>query len=501
MRWYSVCMFTRRRFLAAGAAAGVARGARRPNFLYVIADDHAGYVLGADGNRRASTPNLDRLAAEGTRFARHYCNAPVCTPSRQSFFTGQMPSTAGVTVLKTPLSEDKPTLAKQLRQAGYRTAVFGKMHFNRPSHPGMHGFDSLLLETDLPKAWQAAVKPRPPAEGVRVKPPWRPFKDPARIWLNAEKLPYGCYYDDMPGTFLARQAVKFLEEHKDGPFALWVSFQEPHSPFNFPINDVHRFDPAEFPPPRVGPEDAWQIPLIFRDLTDAEKRGIIAAYYTSVAYLDRNVGVVLDALRRLGLERDTLVVYMADHGYDLGHHGRFEKHCCYDPALRVPLIMRWPGRIRKQVVEDFTESIDVAPTVLDLLEAEHLPVEHGHSLQPYLRGERNAPRDHIFSQYLENEEACVRTARYKFIFCSGKRKRQDGYVTDNPTPGRYVRLYDLEKDPGEFTDIARKEPELVARFQKLMLDRFLKTHPEVEQLPAALGVEEKIEFFLRPRDG
>src|SRR5690242_11982728 len=259
-------MLNRRSFLATGAAgaAAMAQAGRKPNFLFIIADDHAGYVLGADGNRRAVTPNLDRLAAEGSRFARHHCNSPVCTPSRQSFFTGQMPSMAGVTVLKTPLAEDKPTLAKQLRGAGYHTAVFGKMHFNQQSRPGLHGFEQLMLETDIPTAWKEAVDPRPAAAGVRVKPPWHPFQDPARVWLNAEKLPYGCYYDDMPGTFLARRAVRYLEEHKaDGPFGLWVSFQEPHSPFNFPIDDTGRYDPGQFPVPAVGPEDAWQIPLIF----------------------------------------------------------------------------------------------------------------------------------------------------------------------------------------------------------------------------------------------
>jgi len=495
-------MLNRRSFLAAAAAgaAGVrGQSGRKPNFLFLIADDHAGYVLGADGNRRATTPNLDRLAAEGTRFARHHCNSPVCTPSRQSFFTGQMPSMAGVTVLKTPLSEDKPTLAKQLRAAGYHTAVFGKMHFNRPSRPGLHGFDQLMLESDIPKAWQAAVKPKPPAGGVRVKPRWQPFRDPARIWLNAEKLPFGCYYDDMPGTFLARQAVRHIEQHKDGPFALWVSFQEPHSPFNFPIDDTGRFDPAQFPVPTVGPEDAWQIPLIFRGLTAAEKQGIIASYYTSVGFLDRNIGVVLDALRRHNLEQDTLVVYMADHGYDLGQHGRFEKHCCYDPALRVPLLMRWPGHVRKAVAQDFTESIDVAPTILDLLGVDSLPIQHGRSLRPYVEGRRPAaPRDHIFSQYLENEEACVRTAKHKFIFCTGKRRRTDGYETDNPTPGRYIRLYDLEKDPGEFTDISKKEPEVVARLQNLMLERFTATNPE--QAPAKASVPEKLEWYLRPPD-
>lgn len=467
----------------------------------MIADDHAGYVLGADGNRLAQTPNIDRLASEGTRFARNYCNSPVCTPSRQSFFTGQMPSMAGVTVLSTPLSEEKPTLAKKFRDAGYHTAVFGKMHFNRPSHPGMHGFEKLVVDGDTPRAFAAQMHPKAPPPDVATKPPWKPFKDPARIWLNADKLPYPRYDDDMTGTFIAHEGMKFLEEHKDDPFALWVSFHEPHSPFDFPIEARDRYRPSQFKAPRAGPEDAWQIPLIFRDLSDADKRGINAAYYTSVNFLDRNVGLVLNQLRKLDLENDTMVVYMADHGYSLGQHGRFEKHCCYDPALRVPLIMRFPGRIRAGVVQDFTESIDVAPTILDLMGIDPLPIQHGSSLRPYLEGRKPAAvRDHIFSQYLENEEACVRTSRYKFIYCSGKRARTDGYKTDNPTPGRYVRLYDLQKDPGEFTDIAKRQPEVAAKLQATMLERFRKTHPDAaEELPGA-SADEAVEFYLRPRD-
>lgn len=481
--------------LAAGPAAS------QPNFLFLIADDHAGYVLGADGNRLAPTPNLDRLASQGTRFASHYCNSPVCTPSRQSILTGQMPCAAGVTVLQTPLSEDKPTIAKQLRAAGYRTGVFGKMHFNRASHPGMHGFDSLMVDADTRRAQASGPPPQSVPSSARVKPPWKPFADPARIWLNAETLPYPRFDRDMTGTFLAREGCRFLEENQRRPFALWLSFHEPHSPFDFPIEYAGRIDPARFTVPRVGPEDAWQIPLIFRDLSGAEKRGIIAAYYTSVSFLDRNVGLVLERLRELDLEQDTLVVYMADHGYSLGHHGRFEKHCCYDPALRVPLIMRFPGRIRRGVVRDFTESVDVAPTILDLLGAPPLPVRHGHSLRPYLEGRRPpSPRDHIFSQYLENEEACVRTARYKFIFCSGRRRRTDGYLTDKPTPGRYQRLYDLKSDPGEFTDLAARQPGVVARLRGLMLERFRRTHPDAAALPAASGEEEALEWFLRPRD-
>lgn len=495
-------MFTRRSLLTAAASAGVARPqGRKTNLLFLIADDHAGYVMGCDGNRLASTPHLDRLASEGIRFAMHHCNSPVCTPSRQCLLTGQMPSMAGVTRLPTPLDPSKPTIARQLQAAGYRTGVIGKMHFNRAAEPGLHGFDYMITERELQLDWMRAVKPRPIPSEIRTKPQWRPFKDPARIWLNADTLPFPRHEAEMKAAHQVRLAGQFLEQNKDRPFALWVSFLEPHSPFDFPVEDRGRIAASRFTPPRVGPEDGWQIPKIFRNLSTADKQGIIAAYYTSVAYLDRNIGLVLDKLRQLRIEDDTLIVYTADHGYDLGHHGRFEKHCGYDPALRVPLILRLPGRIRQGAVDGFTEHVDLAPTILDLLGAAPLPVQHGQSLRPYLEGGRmSSPRDHICSQYLENEEGFVRTAEWKYIYCSGQRARGDGYDIDNPTPGRYRRLYDLRKDPGEFTDVAAKHPAAVRQMEDLLLTRYRTTHPDAAREPATGGREQAIEFYLRPRD-
>jgi len=449
----------------------------------------------------AETPVLDHLASEGTRFASHYCNSPVCTPSRQSILTGQLPHSAGVTVLGTPLDESKPTLAKNLLASGYATAVFGKMHFNRPGTPGIHGFQAACTEDVAETRWLHEVGPEHVPESVHTKPRWRPFHDPARIWLNADKLPFPRVEDEMKNTWTAQHACQFMADHRHDPFALWVSFQTPHSPFDFPIEDRDRFDPRSFPVPEVGPEDHAQIPLIFRDLTAADKQGIIAADYTSVAFLDRTLGRVLAKLGELGLDRDTLVVYMADHGYSLGQHGRFEKHCCYDPALRVPLIMRWPGKIANGVATDFTESVDVGPTILDLLGAERFDMNHGQSLRAYVEGSRvEKPRQAIFSEYLENEEACLRTSQWKFVQCSGRRARTDGYSTDNPTPGRYCRLFDLKADPREFHNVAGQHPELVQKFSAEMLAVFRSTHPEAPQEPASLSVAEAIDWYLRPRD-
>ena len=132
--------------MATAPSVQTAKRARKANLLFLMADDHAGHVLGADGNRRARTPNLDRLASQGIRFANNFCNSPVCTPSRQSMLTGRMPHAAGVTVLRTALSPELPTLAKQLRAAGYRTGVIGKMHWNRTPEPGLHGFDWAMAD-------------------------------------------------------------------------------------------------------------------------------------------------------------------------------------------------------------------------------------------------------------------------------------------------------------------------------------------------------------------
>jgi arylsulfatase A-like enzyme len=398
--------------------------------------------------------------------------------------------------LRTALDPEKPTIAKQLKKAGYRTAVFGKMHLNRPDAPGLHGFDHMMTEQAIAQGWRkSGGKPVPPDVPVQTLP-WRPFQTPAQQWLNAGNLPHPQYDEGMRSAYLVRQVTDYLEQNKDAPFALWVSFQEPHSPFDFPV-DGRKFKADAFSAPRVGPEDAWQIPLIFRDLSDEQKRGIIAAYHNSARYLDINIGRVLALLRKHGLDENTMVVYMADHGYSLGQHGRFEKHCGYDPAMRVPLMMRWPGRIRQGVVRDLTESVDVPHTILDMLGAPELPVRHGQSLRPYLEGKRPShARDHIFSEYLENEEAFVRTATHKFIYCTGRRERTDGYKTDNPTPGPYMRLYDLKRDPDEFTDIASKEPKTVAKMKDLMLARFRATHPDAPNEPKS----DPLDFYLRPRD-
>lgn len=474
---------------------------RRPNVLFIMGDDHAPYVMGAYGNRLARTPNLDRLAARGVRFDRAYANSPVCTPSRQSLITGKLPHAAGVTLLQTKLSEDQLTIAEHLKTFSYRTAAIGKMHFNSDLK---HGFDYRIDRPDH-RRYLKDHPPRAVPAGVRVKPPWQPFKDPARVWLNAEALPVGLYDEDSEGTFFARKAIEFLEQKSEQPFCLWLSFYEPHSPFDFPIEYAGMFDPKQMPVGKLGPEDGEQIPKVFSDLTEDEKRGVVAAYYTSVAYLDKNIGVVLDALKRAKLDENTLVVYVGDHGYNLGHHGRFEKHGFWETAVRAPLIVSYPARFKGgRVANGLVEFVDLMPTILDVCHVRHPEGLQGQSLMPILTGKASRGREFVFSEYLFGwEEAMIRTDRWKLIYTKGDIDRTDGYETSYPRPGKTKRLYDMLNDPEELTNLAtRPEHQKVVReLQQKLYDRLVSTHPRAASLPKTISQEQAIDLLLTPVEG
>ena len=499
---------SRREFLAATAAAAAAQAApqsgaalpsKRPNILWIVADDHAPYVTGTYGNRRVATPNFDHFAARGIRFDRAFCCSPVCTASRQCFITGQYPRTIGVTQLSTALPASQTTLAHRLADRGFDTAAIGKMHFNSNLK---HGFETRIDLED----WNTWLKTRtrtPLPAGIAAQPPWRPFKDPASVWLNSACLPFSFMAADTSAAYFAHEAERFLRQPREKPFFLVVSFYEPHSPFNFPPEFRGRHRPDDFAAPAPGPQDAAQVPLVFRDLTDAQKRGSIAAYHTSVEFLDRSVGRVLAALDRSDKAANTIVVYLADHGYMLGQHGRFEKHCGYDPAMSVPLIVRMPQVITAgRTCDAMVQTIDLVPTMLDLCGLPIAAEIQGKSILPLLKGQTDRHRQTLVIEYSENAEAYIRTDRWKFIYCAGNRIRQDGYVTDHPLPGRTIRLYDLAADPEEMTSLADhpQHAALVERFTGELADHMVHTARQPELIPRTSDPRQILDFCLQPRD-
>jgi choline-sulfatase len=503
MRWF--CLAALAALLPSPAIAQDAP--RKPNVLFIIADDLAAHAVGAYGNQLVRTPNLDKLAAAGVRFDQAFCNSPVCTASRQSFLTGRYPRTVGVTQLRTALPASETTLATLLAKAGYRTAAIGKMHFNSDLK---HGFEHRL---DLPdyRQWLKQKGPTPLPKDVEFLPQWRPFKDPARVWLNSGCLPYPAVDADMAGTYFANEAVKYLQQHRGEPFFLMVSFTEPHSPFHFPAEFRGRHKPESIPVPKIGPEDAWHIPAVFRDVTPRETQGITAAYYTSVEFLDRNIGIVLAALEKLGLDRNTLIIFIGDHGYLLGHHGRFEKHCLFLEAIRAPLLIRVPPppqqpmpppAPKRRNTGALVEFIDIAPTILSFCGQDVPKTIQGKSLLPLLKGATDRHRDAVFVEYSENEEAAIRTERWHLIYGTGKRARQDGYATGKPLPGRTVLLYDNVNDPGQMTNLARRpeSAKVVEELTARLAEHLRRTARQPELLPRTDDVHELLEFCLQPRD-
>ncbi len=340
---------------------------------------------------------------------------------------------------------------------------------------------------------------------IEILPPWKPFRDPAEVWLNGMVAPYGAYDTDMAGTWFARQAQQYLRERQDSdePFFLITSFYEPHSPFRFPIEYRNAFEPSAFEIPPVHPQDEWQVPEEFRDLTEEQKQKITASYYTSTEYMDRNVGRVLDTLDETGLSENTLVIYLGDHGYSLGHHGRFEKHAHFEESVRAPLVMRLPTHNRFDVQTDaLVEFIDVFPTVVEFCGAPIPDQAEGISLLPLLEGTTEKHREFAFSEYYYSEEAMIRTDRHKLIYTTGKRERDDGYKTGLPLPGRKRILYDLKNDPNETTNLAarREYKRLLAQLEREMLLRFEASHPAASDIPSGLDLEDALDYYLTYRE-
>ncbi len=205
-------------------SGGLFSGDPVQNVIVIIGDDHSTKVLGSYGNEIIRTPNLDKLASEGIRFSNAYSNAPLCSASRQSILTGKYPHSTGVTLLRTPFrDEGNTTVAEILRKKGFRTGIIGKAHFNNymDTVPPDHGFEYMWSHKDYFRWFDEHGRMVP--DSVPVRPEWKPFQDPARIWLNADMLPGAFYEGDGTADLTAKRAVEFIQNHSDERFCLWVA--------------------------------------------------------------------------------------------------------------------------------------------------------------------------------------------------------------------------------------------------------------------------------------
>ncbi len=401
----------------------------RPNVIVFLTDQQRWDTTGLHGNPLDLTPNLDRMAQWGTHVNFAFTPQPVCGPARSTLQTGTYASTTGCHHNRVPLAADARTLAHHFREANYATGYIGKWHLNgevrkRDTEP-------------VPESRRGGYE----------------------YWLASNILeftsePYSTtVYDNddqpagLPGyrvAALADAAIRYIDAQKERPFFLFASFVEPH----------HQNSIDDYPPPdgyRERYTSRWIPP-------DAAALGgtvhqHIAGYLGAVKRVDEAFGRVLDALKSLGLDKNTIVVFTSDHGCHFNTRDRGQKQTCHDASIRVPLALRGPGFDAGGRIPDLVSLIDLPPTLLD---AAGLPVPEemqGISFLPLLRGEREAWPTEAFVQITRIDgrvERCVRTQRWKYsVVAPGDEGRllpgEDQFVESY--------LYDLEADPYELTNL------------------------------------------------
>jgi arylsulfatase A-like enzyme len=438
------------RLAGLGAAATVlgplARAAegRRPNILFIMSDDHAAHAISAYGSRINRTPNIDRIAQEGLRFANCFCTNSICAPSRAVILTGKYSHVNGVRDNATRFDGSQPTFPKLLQAGGYQTALIGKWHLQ--SDPT--GFDY----------WHIL-----PGQGA--------YHNPQFIRMGEKQKCEG-YVTDL----ITDSALDWLQTGRDAakPFMLMCHHKAPHR--NWQPDAKHATMYAEDVPLPETLADDWatrsdaarqQEMTVLNHLTKDDLKGAeppaglseqqlrewkyqryIKDYLRCVASVDDNVGRVLGYLDESGLAENTLVIYTSDQGFYLGDHGWFDKRFMYEESLRMPLLMRLPGAIRRGAVNrDIVLNLDFAPTFLELAGAPVPDDMQGESLRPILRD--HTPDDWRTSMYYHYYEFPavhmvkrhygIRTRRYKLIH----------FYNDIDA----WELYDLQSDPHELRNL------------------------------------------------
>lgn len=414
----------RRRFLrATGTAAASslafpailraqpASSHRRPNLLVFLPDQQRADTIMPYGDGRCHAPNLNRLASQSTVFDRCYITHPVCTPSRSSLLTGTWPHQNGCTRNNVPLAPQWKTLPEMLGDAAkdYRTAYMGKWHLGDEVF-AQRGFHDWVSIEDVYQQYFSAGRDRTTISDYSkflISRGLEPNEDNGAFSRRAAtNLPI----ELSKPKFLETHAIEFMERHRRDPFILFVSFLEPHSPYNGPLNNEHRDDEVEFNATstrKFGPD----IPLRYRlkqeymednyGTTVDDYRPTKRNYLGLVTQIDRSIGAILGKLDTLGLANDTVVVHTSDHGEMIGDHRLFDKEVMFDPSARVPYLVRLPGQTRQHRVAQPVSHIDFVPTIIDLLGAPAHPQCTGRSRARLARGD-SMPAETIFVQWSPN---------------------------------------------------------------------------------------------------
>jgi arylsulfatase A-like enzyme len=467
--------------LAATSLSGVEAFARqigndseKPNILCIIGEGVRWDELSLTGNTIISTPNMDRIGREGCVFQNAFVVNALCLPSRATILTGMYShSTGAVSNIQGKIDPNLPLVSDLLQKAGYETAFLGKSHVQGALMD--HYWDYYFGFVGQADYYRPRI-----TEGVKGK-------------YGPAKLYPGQYVD----TLLTQKAVEWINQDRDKPFVMFLWFYAPHAPFFRPKDLVNDLNGVSIPVAPSFNEDLEGYPGKPRAVADADDKigysevygddprsleEIVKDHYVGVEDNDRNIGAVLKAIERKGQLEKTAILLSADHGFFLGEHHLYDKRLMYEPSIRVPMLLRYPGKIRPHTISDeMVLNLDIAPTLLQIAGLQVPSGMQGKSFLALAEGEKMPWRqDWLYEYYeypgFENVKPCrgVRTRRYKYIEFFLEPKEYE--------------LYDLEKDPDEMHNLYGKPgyEELTRHLQARMADLRKQTDDHYEYQPTGL---------------
>jgi len=460
--------------LVAGAAP------KKMNVVFMIADDLNTAVTGY-GRPDCKTPNLDRLAARGVVFENMHCQFPLCGPSRASLMTGRYPANVDILTLPTSpeLRKRNPgivTMSQLFKNQGYVAGRVSKIYHMGVPKDIVRGSDG----SDDPESWDFAenvksLEQGSPGEKVLLSPK---NKGGQGFWSIRSEGGDLAQADGMA----TEKALAFLDKHQKEPFFLALGFVRPHVPLVSPKKYYDLFDPDQMTLPVVPGNDLDDVPAVARDfktteyygITTQNHREILQAYYAAIAYVDAQVGRVLDRLDELGLADNTIIVFTSDHGYMLGEHFKWQKRHLFDESTQVPFIVSvpWMKEMQGQKTQKLTELIDLYPTLAELGKLECPAAVQGKSLVPLLRNvdAKEGGKEYAYTiTNIGKGGESIRTQNWRYI----RWKKGTGEA----------ELYDCKNDPGQFTNLANN-PEYAATVKEL--DAKLEYAATVKELDAKL---------------
>ncbi|SMP64209.1 iduronate 2-sulfatase [Neorhodopirellula lusitana] len=421
------------------------------NVLFIVSDDLTYTALSCYGNQVCQTPNIDRLAARGTRYTRAFCQATYCGPSRASFMSGYYPHATGVFGYTNPRPQigDRQTWSQLFKDSGYYSARVSKIyHMGIPSEisKGGDGADDALSWTERFNSQGPEWKAPGPGETLEGNPNGdQPVKG-GNTFVVVEAEGDDLVHSD---GRTAAKAIELLKQHRDQRFWLGVGFVRPHVPFVAPstyFKDYKPYRQMMLPEKVAGDwDDIPRLGINYKTSVNMQmdvrrQKKAVGGYYASVAYMDAQVGKVLDSLDELGLTDKTIIVFTSDHGYHLGEHDFWAKVSLRDESAGVPLIVCVPGK-QPAVCDSLVELIDLYPTTTALCAMEVPERLQGIDLSKTLDDPRHSVRDAAFSVAPMRKGFLLREERYAYL-----------QYKEDASGG--IELFDTKLDPAQFNNLA-----------------------------------------------